>query len=73
MMRSYSRRNLVTIFSMAWTKIVMQHFLIVYRGISTGHVYFLGFIFQVTIANDSTAISGNVSGKEGFCILIESS
>ena len=31
---SYSRRNLVSIFSMAWYKIVTQHFLVVYYGIS---------------------------------------
>ena len=33
-LRSYSRRNLVSVFSMAWYKIVIQHFLVVYYGIS---------------------------------------
>ena len=33
-LRSYSRRNLVSVFSMAWYKIVTQHFLVVYYGIS---------------------------------------
>ena len=33
-LRSYSRRNLVSVFSMAWYKIVTQHFLVVYCGVS---------------------------------------
>ncbi len=33
-LRLYSRRNLVNVFSMAWYKIVTQHFLVVYYGIS---------------------------------------
>ena len=33
-LRSYSRRNLVSLFSMAWYKKVTQHFLVVYYGMS---------------------------------------
>ena len=33
-LRFYSQRNLLSVFSMAWYKIVTEHFLVVYHGIS---------------------------------------
>ena len=41
-LRSYSQRNLVSVCSMEWYKIVMQHFFVIYHGNATRHLYFLG-------------------------------
>ena len=37
-LRSYSRRNLVSVFSMTWYKMVLQHILVLYYGILIAQV-----------------------------------
>ena len=45
-LQSYSRRNLVSVFSMAWYKIVTQHFLVVYIEDITRWREDMNFMFE---------------------------
>ena len=45
-LRFYSQRNLLSIFSMAWYKIVTEHFLVVYHGISHLSLVFYEIILK---------------------------
>ena len=65
-LQTYSRRNLVSAFSMAWYEIVMEHFLVVYHGYATCHLYFLGILTSLLLReNRSDSI-------EGYFVLLNS-
>ena len=54
-LRCYSRRNLVSVFSMAWYKIVTQHFLVVYYGIS-----------HLSLSLAATGVTADLDPPRGF-------
>ncbi len=55
-LRLYSRRNLVSVFSMAWYKIVTQHFLMIYYEISH-----LSLVFSWYTHRENTSDSWDIS------------
>ena len=57
-LRSYSRRNLVSVFSMAWYKIVTQHFRVVYMEYPTCHLYF--FRIQARVSTEKIQVTRGI-------------